>query len=504
MKRPYMTLSGIPVGILLLCATFLSASADAVSDARSLMQEGDYDAARRVLEAHVLPIQPARRGGAECLLMAECLYELGRYAEARQWTDQARDRGAAGYELLAGRLAFLDYDFDEAARLYGRYAARKGGDPMPDSYTSQLETARRALSAVEQLEVVDSLAVDANDFLKAFRLHPSSGRLAPPSAIPFDDNRGFATSVYVSERGDMMMWAEPDTTGTIRLAESIRLTDGTWHEPVMLPESIGQGGDADFPFLMPDGVTLYYASDGDGSMGGLDLFVATRDAGTGEWLEPRNLGMPYNSPYDDFMLAIDEVNGIGMWATDRNLLGDKVTVYVYKVPEFRRNYDPDREDIIQLARLEPWREAARKAAESLAEDSGSDDDDDDGATDSDGDMTVDNALAATPVPQPEPEGDFLFPMPGGRVCRTLGDFNSGTARGLMERYLKETDSQREDEARLDSLRREYSSLTARGGRAAMAGVIADLETKVGARRETLRRMRSDIIRAETQRTDGRQ
>ncbi len=59
------------------------------------------------------------------------------------------------------------------------------------------------------------------------------------------------------------------------------------------------------PFFMSDGVTLYYANDGDESIGGYDIFISRK--GEDGFLQPQNIGMPYNSPYDDYMLAIDEV-----------------------------------------------------------------------------------------------------------------------------------------------------------------------------------------------------
>lgn len=48
------------------------------------------------------------------------------------------------------------------------------------------------------------------------------------------------------------------------------------------------------PALSPDGQHLYFASDGKGTLGGLDLFVC--DLVNGEWTEPRNLGSKINSP----------------------------------------------------------------------------------------------------------------------------------------------------------------------------------------------------------------
>lgn len=52
----------------------------------------------------------------------------------------------------------------------------------------------------------------------------------------------------------------------MQLYSRIRLLDG-WSEPEPLM-SLNEQGNVNYPFLMSDGITLYYASDGEGSLGG--------------------------------------------------------------------------------------------------------------------------------------------------------------------------------------------------------------------------------------------
>lgn len=56
---------------------------------------------------------------------------------------------------------------------------------------------------------------------------------------------------------------------------------------------------------MADGVTIYYASDGEG-LGGYDIFVTRYNTNTDTYLVPENVGMPFNSPYNDYMYVIDD------------------------------------------------------------------------------------------------------------------------------------------------------------------------------------------------------
>lgn len=50
-----------------------------------------------------------------------------------------------------------------------------------------------------------------------------------------------------------------------------------------------------------DGETMYIASEGDGSIGGYDIFISRNINGT--WSKPENLGYPINTQYDDFFFS---------------------------------------------------------------------------------------------------------------------------------------------------------------------------------------------------------
>lgn len=74
-----------------------------------------------------------------------------------------------------------------------------------------------------------------------------------------------------------------------------------WGIPKSLGTTINTPFDEDYAFVTLDGKTLYFASKGHNSMGGYDIFTATRKTVNDAWSEPKNMGYPINSPYDDFM-----------------------------------------------------------------------------------------------------------------------------------------------------------------------------------------------------------
>lgn len=78
--------------------------------------------------------------------------------------------------------------------------------------------------------------------------------------------------------------------------------DMKFGEPVNLGALINSSGNERDPYLSKN--KFYFASDGHIGLGGLDLFVSYMD--NGDFRGIKNLGLPYNSPQDDFALYFSE------------------------------------------------------------------------------------------------------------------------------------------------------------------------------------------------------
>ncbi len=89
-----------------------------------------------------------------------------------------------------------------------------------------------------------------------------------------------------------------------------------WSQMINLGEKVNSSGNEVFPYIAADGA-LYFASDGHGGLGNLDLFYTTQKKQDEEWRSPTNLGLPFNSPADDFGLIIDRDNKNGYFSSDR-------------------------------------------------------------------------------------------------------------------------------------------------------------------------------------------
>tara|TARA_B100000683_G_scaffold277943_1_gene341100 strand:+ start:8851 stop:10923 length:2073 start_codon:yes stop_codon:yes gene_type:complete len=84
------------------------------------------------------------------------------------------------------------------------------------------------------------------------------------------------------------------------------LPNGEWSEPLNLGSKINTEYDDRSPFIHPDGVSLFFSSNGHETMGGLDIFQST-DLGEEGWSTPENIGYPINTTEDDafFVTSVD-------------------------------------------------------------------------------------------------------------------------------------------------------------------------------------------------------
>lgn len=311
-----------------------------MADIELMIRHGALDEAAEALDS-AAAVQP--KNAQIDYLRGKCLVARNDDASAIRAFEDARRKGSNDALLELAEIATREYRVDDAESLideYKAYIVKNKRKKLPDNSAdaaSQLTRTRSMLDRVEKIVVFDSITVDKDAFLDAYRLSPEAGSLNYPDILPGNAEYSDPTVVYCTEDGREMLWGAQNDESVFTLRSIHRLADNSWEKPENVGDHLGQGYDANYPFLMPDGVTLYFASDNEESLGGLDIFIS-RNNGT-EFLQPQNIGMPYNSPYDDYMLAIDELTGAGFWASDRNRLGDKVTIYMFIPSQSRVNVD---------------------------------------------------------------------------------------------------------------------------------------------------------------------
>lgn len=125
-------------------------------------------------------------------------------------------------------------------------------------------------------------------------------RLPPPLNSDFyEGSASFSpdgrTVYFVSER--------PGGRGGTDIYMATMNRRGEWGRAQNLGRVVNTEFDERGVFMHPDGVTLYFSSQGHNSMGGFDIFKTQRRGRRG-WTEPVNLGYPINTPEDDMFFSV--------------------------------------------------------------------------------------------------------------------------------------------------------------------------------------------------------
>ncbi len=190
----------------------------------------------------------------------------------------------------------------------------------------------------QQIVIIDSIVTDKSQFLSHYVLSSETGKVMTASQFSGIQADGY---VYLNEMGNKAYFGKADQNGVRQIFTSDKLGD-RWGEPILM-NGLSEGIDeADYPFMMNDGITFYFAARGEESIGGYDIFFTRYDSRSGSFLKPENIGMPFNSEANDYMYAADEQSGIGYFVSDRRQPEGKVCVYIFILPETRRSYDPSK------------------------------------------------------------------------------------------------------------------------------------------------------------------
>jgi hypothetical protein len=111
---------------------------------------------------------------------------------------------------------------------------------------------------------------------------------------------------FISEAGDQIIFASdrPGGFGGLDLYISIQV-NGDWGPAANLGPDINTKFNEDRPFLINNGTTLIFSSQGHVNVGGYDIFKSDLQPND-SWSNPENLGYPINTPDDNiFFMPTD-------------------------------------------------------------------------------------------------------------------------------------------------------------------------------------------------------
>lgn len=464
--------------LFLICSLFLcEVSAQTLEQARTLFTKGEYEQAKPVFKKYTKS-QPSN--GNYNYWYGVCCLKTGEAEEAVKPLEIAVKKRITGGQLYLGQAYNETYRFEDAVNCFEEYIAdlnkRKKPTEEAEKLLEKSKSDLRMLKGVEEVCIIDSFVVDKATFLNAYKISEESGKL-------FTFNEFFKTegdhpgTVYETEIGNKIYYSEKGEKGNLDIFSKNKLLN-EWSDGRPLPGSINASGNANYPFVLSDGVTVYYASDGEG-LGGYDIFVTRYNTNTDTYLVPENVGMPFNSPYNDYMYVIDEYNNLGWFASDRFQPEGKVCIYVF-IPNTSKqtyNYEAmEQQEIIRLAQIhslkETWKDkqAVTEALQRLK-------------------------AAISHKPKERRAMDFEFVIDDHTTYYLMSDFKSAKAKTLFQRYQQMEKDYYQQEEKLNGLRQQYAGANQQG-KAKMAPAILDLEKRILQMSEELDALEVNVRNAE--------
>ena len=327
----------------------------------------------------------------------------------------------------------------------------------------------------QQIIIIDSIVTDKEQFLSHYRFSSETGSLTTTSQFFGKPLGGYA---FLNEMGNKVYFSKPDTDYRLRLFTSDKLGN-SWSEAVRL-QGLDEGiSEASYPFMLNDGITLYFAAKGDESIGGYDIFFTRYDSRSGRFFKPENIGMPFNSEANDYMYAADEESGIGYFVSDRRQPEGKVCVYFFILPETRRSYDPskyteqqirDLADIVSIA--DTWGNSSERRA-ALAR------------------MKAIGTTNSQPVADNTSATNTAIVINDRLTYTSVRDFQSPTAANHYREWLKARERQAAIETDLEKSRERYARSN-EDGRRLLREVILHNEAQLLLLNDAIRSLEKQI------------
>lgn len=380
--------------------------------------------------------------------------------------------------------AMLDsYKFDEAVEHLSddiEFAEKK--KLATDTLEAYLNFANKGLNmlmSTEKVVFIDSIVVNKDDFLEVYKMSDESGKIDLFKNVFKTVNTTSSVEnsyTYMPQLRDKVYFSNV-ANNALYLFTCDRLDD-IWSAPTQVKGLEGFGYDQISPFILNDGTTMYFAAKGEQSLGGYDIYLTRYNADNGSFLRPENIGMPFNSTANDYMYAVDEVNNIGWFVSDRRQPEGKVCVYVFLPNATRENYTVETGDTLRnLAKInairDTWKGNTQRVTEALTR--------------------LKSLL--TDTKETTKKHDFIFVVNDSRTYTSLDEFRNADAKKYAAQWLEAKKMLAKQIAQLNADRDIYAATEGTKKRE-LAPAILDEEKQTSELKASIKKLEKLIRRSE--------
>ena len=322
-----------------------SSNADLKKQADKLFEEEDYSRAYKLYSQLVSnfpkdPVYNYKLG--VCMIYSEpekkkCLPYL-KFAAANADNKDLKD-----VRFYLGKAFHINYLFDEAIKNYNDYKLTASSAQIKklqvDREIVACSNGKHLLSNLTDLEVISKSELSENDYFRNYKKVGGKLLVKPDEFKTSTDKKKKEKSIVFLPTGSDVVYFSSygdNADNGKDLYTASKQADGTYSKPQKV-KGVNTEFDEDYPFLHPDGKTLYFASKGFNSMGGYDIFKSIFNDESATWSSPVNLEFPINSPDDDFLFVTDSLETMAYFSTGRQSPPGKIDVL--KVKTKRRPID---------------------------------------------------------------------------------------------------------------------------------------------------------------------
>ena len=198
------------------------------------------------------------------------------------------------YDIMISEMKFTEAS-DKLKKAITQAKRRRKDVSVMESQLERSNRGMQALRGTDRLLVIDTVVVDKKSFLQAYNITDDLGKVTMSEDGTYTE--------FLTQRGNIL-YSVDNVNGRLQLC-TYYMENGKRTEKSLV-EGLGVSGDMNYPFLMPDGSTLYFAARAFDGLGNYDLYVTRYDYEDNRYYKAESLGFPYNSYANDYMMVINE------------------------------------------------------------------------------------------------------------------------------------------------------------------------------------------------------
>ncbi len=242
-------------------------------------------------------------------------YAPAYYKKGLAFTSNRAERGQASERIMWNKEPFTD--------IYTVQEDGKGDlnviDKLPGSINSRLNDGAATFNAAydEIFFTRNNKKNKRHDQLQILHSTYNGSEWSSPELLNFEMEGANYAHPSLSPDGSTLYFSS-DVQGSGQGGMDLyyaRRNGSIWESPINLGTQVNTSGNEIFPYLAADSV-LFFTSDGWPGYGGLDVFHARMEGA--KFGKVHNMGINFNSAKDDLSIIVDSKNRMGYFASNRD------------------------------------------------------------------------------------------------------------------------------------------------------------------------------------------